>query len=342
MGVCCFYCSVGFSKKPERTPAQNERQDKILIIASTEGEPYRTTLVHFYEHLNKRGFIKNQNLDVREYFIGNHEDTVANIWKHVIQVDKIKVVYVSGTTASIGAKKYLMNKDVKVVFTDVTDPIGVGLIENFHSPPKHNFTGVCFAVPVATRLRFIRTLLPKFRKIGYIYADMPSSTSYLHWLREELKKNEFKKLTLFAEKIPFIAGEGGSIRMSQIAEELIVKLNPQVDVFISPNDSLGGQQVFAKTIERLALKPSIGLQEREVLEGWGVAASIYIPLSTTGALAAEMVVDLLNGQEIKSLMPRCPAEQIVIDMNKFKKYKLSLPPSLENKVRKVYFEPPKE
>lgn len=311
--------SLGQAKSPGPPMDISKTKAKLLVIASTEGEPYKSTLKYFNKQLEASGWIKGKNLEVIEYFIGNYEHTVGNIWHHVIRKEGVDAVYISGTTAGIGAKLYLLNKNLKIVFSDVTDPIGVGLIEKFGAPPKNNATGVCISVPMDEKLRFIRTLVPHVKKIGYIYADMASSKSYLDWLRGELARPEFHDLTLVTEKVPFVPGEGGYIRMAQMAEDVIQRMDSKVDVFVSPSDSLGAQDLYVRAFDRLATKPLIGLQEREVLNEWGAAAAMYIPSTEAGNIAANMVVDILNGKAMGALAPQCPKAKVIVNIKKLEK-----------------------
>jgi putative ABC transport system substrate-binding protein len=300
---------------------------RIAVIDSQAGEPYNTIRRGLYKHLKNYGYEKNLNLDVKEFSIGNFSGAVKNIWSFVLK-NKVDLVYVSGTMATIGAKKYLLNQEIPVVFAAPTDPVGIGVITSFTDKPAYNFTGVCYPVKVENRIRFMKKIIPNLKSFAYIYANMPQSISYLGWLREALKKEEFKGITMIAREVPFVPTEKGQIRMASFTIKHIKELNSKVDVFLSPNDQMGTQSAFAKTVIEHAKKPLIGVGRKDVVNNWGASASIYSSLDDISDKAAKMISQILNGKEIGNIYPEWPSEGIAIDINKSKKFNLLTPKML--------------
>ena len=214
------------------------------------------------------------------------------IWKKE-KKNKYDVVFVNGTVAVMGFKKRAFDdKQNKFVFGSITDPVGVGVIDDFENPPKSNFTGIFYPVKVEERLRFTKKIIPNARKIGFIFADMPQSHSYVEWIKKALKQDEFKNLTIYYKSVDFVKSEGGHKRMTKIATKYVKELDSQVDLFISPNDQMGVQSPFAEMVYKTATKPLLGLGRKDVMDGWGATMSIYPDLKGAGKQIAHMIEQL--------------------------------------------------
>lgn len=305
----------------------------IAVIDSQAGEPYITIRKGLYKHLKVYGFEKDKNLNIKEFAIGNFSGAVKNIWNYVLK-NKVDLVYVSGTMATIGAKEYLMNQKVPVVFAAPTDPVGIGVIESFDQLPTSNFTGVCYPVKVENRLRFMQKIIPNLKSFAYIYSDMPQSISYLSWLNKALKKDEFKHIKMHSRKVPFVPTKKGQIRMASFTIKHIKELNDKVDVFLSPNDQMGTQAAFANTLIKHATKPLIGVGKKDVTQDWGASASIYSSLDDISHKAAKMIAQILNGKKVNEILPMWPKEGVAIDLVKAKRFGLIINQKLKNQAIK--------
>ncbi|MCX4026200.1 hypothetical protein H0A36_15320 [Endozoicomonas sp. SM1973] len=277
------------------------------------------------EELSKLGYIEHKNLEMSYYSLAHYEGRAFHIWKtHKDQ--GYKIIFVNGTIATRAFKQLVFNKPfVNVVFGNITDPVGEGVIDDFTSPPKANFTGVSYPVKVDDRFRFIRKIMPTAKIFAIIYADMPQAHSYKRWVENMLNLQEFKDINVIFRKVKFVKSEGGHKRMASFAKEHILELNGIVDAFISSNDMMGGQKPFAEIVYKHATKPLIGLGRSDVMDSWGATASIYPSLVWGGKKAASMIKRLFEGESIKNIIPAWPATGIAIDLVKAKKFGLTIP-----------------
>lgn len=315
-------CFVVLNLEP--ASAKNLYHKKLLVIDSQVGEPYEPVRIALIKELAKEGYTEGKNLEVVYYSLGNFEGKAINIWGKESS-SKYDVIFLNGTIAVQAFKKLSLNDNNKFVFASITDPVGVGVIEGFYTPPKNNFTGICFSIDVRKRLRFIKKLMPNANKIGLIYADMPQSQSYRRWVDEALNEAEFKDLKVIYRSVDFIKSEGGHRRMSLLAQKYVEELNPIVDVFLAPNDQMGAQDAFAKMLFSVATKPLIGLGRKDVMEGWGATAAIYPDLPEVGKRAANMIVQLFEGKMIKQIPPEWPSHiGIAIDLKKAKRFNIKI------------------
>ncbi len=297
----------------------------ILILDSQNKEPYISAKKSLIKTLNNHGLIISKNLKIRNYSIGNDINRGMNILKR-LELKKFDVIFVNGTVAASSAKKlYFGYSDINFVFACVTDPIGLGLIKSFETNPQNNFTGVSYPVLVNSRLKFITTLFPKTKNIGYIYSKMPQSISYLKWLKQIINKN-YRGIKLHLRKVPFIKGENGTKKMAYLSKKYFFELNNKVDLFLTPNDQMGISEIFIKTAGKAAKKPVIGLSKRGVVKNWGAIASIYPSHQSMGEQAAIMIMKLLSGISIKEIKPEWPKKSgFAFNLKLAKKYKVNIP-----------------
>lgn len=307
---------------PSKTPVY-----RLLIVDSQVGEPYQSTRLAMLKVLSSAGFSEDHNLHVVYHSIGNDRLRGESLLREEIKRN-YDVIFLNGTVATLAAKKVAFGAGQQpFVYACVTDPVGIGVIDAFNTPPKANFTGISYPVPVARRLAFLRTLLPRARRIGMIYADMPQSRSYRRWLEEALQKDPaFRDLEILFRSVPLVTGEQGSRDMAEAAEPHIVELANQVDVFLSPNDQMGVQPHFAQKVYTLTHKPLIGLSNKDVTEGWGATASVFPSLPSVGEQAAQMIQRLLQGEPISNTQPQWPANiGRALDLHKSERFDLEIP-----------------
>lgn len=211
------------------------RAYSLLIIDSQFTDPYLSVRRFMLEELETRGFVQGKNLLISQWSLGNSYGMARRAW--ITEKDKgYDLILLNGTAAVQSFRDFAFgNDDYRFLFGTVTDPVGLGVIKDFTSYPKSNFTGVAYPVRVRDRLRFIVEILPEVRDIGLIYADMPQSHSYMEWLEEILAEKEFSHLRLHFRTVEFISSESGQRRMIMLAERHILELSETVDIFISPN-----------------------------------------------------------------------------------------------------------
>ncbi len=308
--------------------AEPEKVYRLLIVDSQKGEPYESVRVAMLDELAKLGFKAGENLQIKHYSIGNKEGATISIWDAESN-NNHDVVFLNGTVVTEGFKKLAFgNMKHRFVFGAVTDPVGIGVIDQFDVPPKANFTGVCYPVKVEDRLRFIKQTLPNARKLALIDAGMPQSQSYRKWVQDVLKLPEFREFQVIFRSVEFVKSEEGHRRMAELAKLHVLELDPLVDVFLTPNDQMGVQQSFPEMVVKTATKPLIAIGKKEVTEGWGGTMSLYPDQEGAGRTIAGMIKQLFEGQPIQSIPPRWPLGGYAFDLEKTKKFGITIPPKL--------------
>lgn len=279
----------------------------LLVIDSQSGAPYGDIREAMLEQLFQSGYRLGENLRLSAHTIGNELSSGTELVKAAMESPP-DVIFAGGTVATIAARNVLFEQQQPVVFAGTTDPVGIGVIDAFDQPPKANFTGVSYPVPVEARFRFIRHLLPQAKRIGLIYADMPQSRSYNRWIRELIDREElFRDMQVVFTPVTLATGNQGDIQMAEQAAPLVRALDKEVDLFISPNDQFGAREEFARLIDTESDKPLIGLVRDDVMAGWGALATVYPLHDNIGVLAARMVQDIFEGKPVQEITPRRPS-----------------------------------
>ena len=304
---------------------------RLGIIDSQNTEPYFSIRTHLIKELNKMGLKERKNLSIKSYSIGNHPGAVKNIWKYNLK-GKIDILYISGTMATIGARDYVDQKDIPIVFAAPTDPVGIGVIKDLHSTPSGNFTGIPFQVKVENRLDLIKKVFPKVRRIGLIFANMPQSISYNKWLKVALKNPKYKNITVTFKKVQFIRSERGQERMAEVARGIAKELNEQVDLFLTPNDQMGTQRPFITELIKVVDKPIIGIAVKDIVEDWGSVLSISASLEDIGRKGAHIINRIFKGESVQDIYPLFPKEVIRINGKKANELGIIIPKELREHI----------
>lgn len=321
--------ALSVAAAPLHAAPQPGRSYRLLILDSQAGNPYDEIRSALLQRLAALGYREGANLTVALHTAGNDVARGEELLRREVPKG-YDAVFVGGTAATIAARQALFDTPQPVVFGAPTDPVGIGVIDAFDAPPKANFTGVSYPVPVKARLRFLRQLLPQARTFGLIYADMPQSRSYNAWLRDLLEHDpEFRDLRFLFRPVPLVTGEDGDARMAELALPLIAELDGQVDAFLKPNDQMGTRQPFAEAVWAHAGKPLIGLVKNDVMAGWGAAAAVFPSHQSIGEQAATMIGELFDGRPVSTMPPQWPTKfGYAVDLPRCRKFGITVPVGL--------------
>ncbi|CCM77635.1 ABC transporter substrate-binding protein [Rhizobium mesoamericanum] len=97
-------------------------------------------------------------------------------------------------------------RDIPVVFTAVSDPLGAQLVKSMDKPGG-NVTGLSDMSPVAEHVALIKEILPNAKTIGYLYnSGEANSVSLLAVLKSEAEKAGLKVVESAATKSAEVQG----------------------------------------------------------------------------------------------------------------------------------------
>jgi putative ABC transport system substrate-binding protein len=146
-------------------PVQAQQPGKVYRVGFLRaGEPLKIWVDEFRQGLRELGYVEGQNL-VIEFKIGTL-DQLPQLADELVR-SKVDVIVASASSAGIAAKK--ATTAVPIVFTSLSHPVEIGLIESL-AHPGGNITGVTVhaAAHVAKRLELLRELKPRLRQVAVL------------------------------------------------------------------------------------------------------------------------------------------------------------------------------
>lgn len=212
-----------------------------------------------------------------------------------------------GTASSIAALQCIGPESIPLVFAGVTDPVGSGLVTSLDKPPTSLFTGVIYGMPSHILFRFIQSILPETKHLGFLYD--PSFAPDEHY-----------KSILEKADIP----AGMNLAYIPIDKRLSIpaEYRHTVRVFIGWYGLYTHQETLAaKYPEAAFIGSNISQLEN------GALAAISPADQDIGKDAARIVADiLLRKREISGIPPRQPSRFVIgINLRKARELNMDIP-----------------
>ena len=273
--------------------------------------------------LAEKGFVVGKNIKIDYQNANGNMPTQQQIAKKFIGegVDVIVPITTPTSQAMVAA-----TKTIPIVFATVTDPIKAKLIPHFKQPGG-NVTGVSDAPPIAAQLRLFKEIVPKLKKLGFVYnPGLDSSKATLGWVREQGRK-------LGIEVVEAAAPTTNEVIPA--TNRLIGK----VDAIYVPNDTtvVAALETVVK-IGKDTKTPVFTGETRGV--GRGAIASVGLNYTQVGMLAGHMVAEVLNGKkpgEIDAVRAyeKIPDNVVVVNKGSASAMGVSIPDSVLKRATKV-------
>ena len=153
---------------------QVERTYRLgVLLPLTHDAPVN---VAFLAEFRRWGFIEGQNLTIEERYAGFNNDLLPELAAGLL-ADGVEVIVTSASPAAVAAKQ--ATQTVPIVFMEVNDPVGQGLVPNL-AHPGGNVTGVSTlsAGISGKRIELLREALPDVHHIAILwYAANPGMVS---------------------------------------------------------------------------------------------------------------------------------------------------------------------
>lgn len=178
-------------------------------------------------------------------------------------------------------------KDIPIVFSAVTDPVGAGLVESFGTN-SGNITGISDMTPVMTQMKLAKLILPDIKKLGVIYN--PSEANSV-------------TITRFAED----AGKQLGIEIIEITgsttSEMITSMNAMtgdVDALYIGTDNTAASSI--ESISAIAARNEVPLFAGDIIVAKeGGLVGFGFNYHQIGIETGKMVVAILKGEDVTSL-----------------------------------------
>ena len=134
--------------------------------------------IGFLQGLAEAGIVEGENLTV-DYQNAGFDDSIATQIGQSFSASGVDLMVAIATPSATACFAAAEDKDIPVIFTAITDPVGAKL-------DSGNITGTSDVLPVAGQLQLIRDLQPQAKTVGIVYTTSEANSVYSVGVYEDL------------------------------------------------------------------------------------------------------------------------------------------------------------
>jgi len=303
--------------------AMAQSPKRVAISTIVEVPALVETKEGIVQALAARGFTDGKNLSIDYQNANGAMPTQQQIAKKFVGDAPDVIVAITTPTAQAMASA---TKSIPIVFATVTDPIKAKLVAGY-AKTGTNITGVSDAAPLPEQIQLMLEILPKMKKVGFIYnPGLDNAVSTLEALRGLLQQ---KGIEIVESPSP-------------TTNEVILaakKLVGKVDAIYVPNDTtvVSALETIVK-IGQETQTPVFAGETGAVVRG--VIGSVGLDYVAVGKVAGNMVADILGGKKAGDIDPVLAYKvltnfQVAINRGSAQKMGVTLPESVLKRATKV-------
>jgi putative ABC transport system substrate-binding protein len=295
-------------------------QVKIGITQIVEHPSLDATREGFKDALADQGYVEGENITYDYQNAQGDMSTAQTIATNFGQ-DKLDLILSIATPTSQAVVNNI--KDVPILISAVTDPVGAGLVESLEKPGS-NVTGTSDLTPVGEQFKLFKQLDPDIETVGIMYNSGEGNSVYLAEVAEE-KADE-----LGLELVK------GTVTASSEVYQTAQSLVGRVDAIYIPTDNtvISAVQSVIKVANENDL-PLVVADNNSVEAG--ALATMGIDYYELGRRTGEMAVRILEEGTAPKDIPveRIQQGKLMINLNAAEKMNVEVPQDLIDKADKV-------
>lgn len=172
-------------------------------------------------------------------------------------------------------------KDIPVVFTAVSDPVGAGLVKTMDAPGG-NLTGMTDMPPVEKQLELIKVIVPKAAKLGVVYnAGEANSVSQVNAVKAAAAKmglsvveatvtnsgGVFQAAKSLVGKVDAVYVPLDNTVVSAFESLVKVSEENKLPLFSSDNESVAKGAIAALAVDYYAMGKQTAAMAKKILDG---------------------------------------------------------------------------
>jgi putative ABC transport system substrate-binding protein len=296
---------------------------RVAISTIVEVPALVETKEGIIQALAARGFTDGKNFSIDYQNANGAMPTQQQIAKKFVGDAPDVIVAITTPTAQAMASA---TKTIPIVFATVTDPIKAKLIAGY-AKTGTNITGVSDAAPLPSQIDLMLEILPKMKKVGFIYnPGLDNAVSTLETLRGLLK----------AKGIEIVESPSPTTNEVILATK---KLVGKVDAIYVPNDTtvVSALETIVK-VGQETQTPVFAGETGAVVRG--VIGSVGLDYVAIGKVAGNMVADILGGKKAGDIEPVLAYKlltnfQVAINRGSAQKMGVTVPESVIKRATKL-------
>ena len=295
----------------------------VAILQSGEGGFYAEAVQRFHATLEQQGY-RLQTLT----FVLKGDRSDQDLPRRILE-KRPKVILAVGTNAAKALRAYYERvppqQQVPVVFLQVIDPVGEGLIQSVERSGTR-FAGVALTVRPQRQLSALLDVVPEAKRVGVIYNP-----------RDAVSQRLIEQAREDAARMGVALQEATAEQASQIGDAF-KSLEGKVDaLWLIPDPVCAAPEPSQRVLE-FAEKhrlPVLAFAGAFVQRGALVATGV--DMAEQGALAAEQVMRILEGEPPESLPLLTPRRTLTFyNLATARRLNLTIPEMLLNLAARVY------
>lgn len=236
----------------------------------------------FLQGLAQAGLVEGTDFEV-DYQNANFDDNQATQIGQMFSAEDVDLMVGIATNAAVACFNAAEDKDIPVIFTAITDPVGAHL-------DAGNITGTSDALPVAGQLELIRALQPDADTIGIVYTTSEANSVYSVGVYEDL-----------AADYGFTIDAVGVTSQAEVTQAVDTLLSHGVDCLsnLTDNNVVGVLSAILEKTDEAGI-PVYGSEVEQVKLGCvGGAGLDYVQLGIqTGLMAARVLTGEATCQDL--------------------------------------------
>ncbi|AHM57942.1 ABC-type uncharacterized transport system, periplasmic component (plasmid) [Peptoclostridium acidaminophilum DSM 3953] len=306
---------AGCSKAPADSSASGSKTYKIGITQIVEHPALDDSRKGIIDALKEEGFVEGENLEIDFQNAQGDMPTAQTIAEGFVSAKKDMIVALSTPSSQAAVNA---TKEITIVFTAVTDPVGAGLVASLEKPGG-NVAGISAAAPTEKQFELLKTLVPNAKKVGILYNTSEANSIF--------QVNTAKAIS---SKFGIGIVEIG-ITSSNDIDQSLSSVMGKIDVLYTPTDNIVSSSmpmVVNKCIENKL--PLIAAEEAAVKAG--ALATDGINYYNLGLQTGKIAARILRGEAPQDIPVGAPENtELVINEETAKSIGITIPESLRKK-----------
>lgn len=314
---------LGCGQSPESTDTQSSEStttEKFVAITQIVEHPaLDATREGVKDELAEAGLKEGENLKWQWESAQGNPSTAAQIASKFVgdRPDVIVAIATPSAQAIISA-----TKEIPVIFTAVTDPIGAKLVENLEKPGEL-VTGVTDLSPIGEQLDLIKEITPEVKRVGVLYsAGESNSVSLVELLKKEAISRNLEIVEATAAQ---------SSNVATAAQSLIGK----VDVIYVPTDNTIVSALEAAIQVATENKIPLYAGDTDSVER-GAIAALSFNYYDVGRQTGKVVLEVLEGKKPGDIPVKSVEKlQLFVNLKAAEAMGVEIPESVKSRAEKV-------
>ncbi|MCV3734787.1 ABC transporter substrate-binding protein [Rhizobium sp. TRM96647] len=271
------------------------------------------------EALEAAGYKEGENLKFLYESAQGNPATAAQIARQFAGEGPDVIVPISTPSAQAVVSA---TKDIPVVFTAVSDPLGAQLVKDMDKPGG-NVTGLSDMSPVAEHLALIKEILPETKTIGYLYnSGEANSVSLLAVLKAE------------AEKAGLTVVESAATKSAEVQGAARALVGRADAIYIPTDNTIISALEGAVAVAEEAKLPLFTADTDSVSRG--AVAALGFNYKDVGRQTGEVVVRILKGENPGDIAVKVAAgTDLVVNKAAAAKMGVTLPEAVVGRATRV-------